>query len=47
MPSAEAAVRLLARVAMECTGFYQRPVKGLMADIGKNFPRWAYIVKKC
>jgi|GEM_PF-2165071 len=34
MPSAEAAVRLLARVAMECTGFYQHPVKGLMADIG-------------
>ena len=34
MPSAEAAVRLLARMAMECTGFYQRPAKGLMADLG-------------
>ena len=34
MPSAEAAVRLLARVAMECTGFYQCPAKGLMADLG-------------
>ena len=34
MPSAEVAVRLLARVAMECTGFYQRPAKGLMADLG-------------